>query len=283
MLKRSAKVIEEKNEETIDSDHIEIRLPKLSFPHFHSFNYKHISWNPILIVGLIISAFLLGMLTTKVQYQDTQLKNLAATANTVALAAAPSAAPTTPPPSGNIKAVDNNTDIIRGNVNAKVTLVEFADEECPYCKQFHPTMLQLMQNYGDQIRWVYRVYPLPFHQNADAEAQSTLCIQSLSDNPTTWKFIDAIYDRTTSNGTGFALDKLGPLAAEVGVDQTAFQSCLDSKKLEPTVQAEIADGNAGGVNGTPSTVILVNGKKPIVLVGAQPIDAMKAAIDAALK
>ncbi|HUD44873.1 MAG TPA: DsbA family protein [Patescibacteria group bacterium] len=260
---------------------IEINLPKFSLPKLPFAKLRFSNYTPLLVIGMIIASFFLGMETSKIQYLQLQLKN--GGTNTVANAVAPAnQQPTTPPASGNIKPV-TNSDIIRGNVNAKVTLVEYSDEECPFCKSFHPTMKQLMTDYGDKVRWVYRTYPLPFHQNADKEAQATLCVNDLGGNDLAWNFIDKIFERTTSNGTGFSLDALGPLAAEVGVDQTAFQSCLDSNKFEQAVKDEEADGTQAGVQGTPTTIILADGKKPQVLVGALPEDQLKTAIDAALK
>lgn len=237
---------------------------------------------PLLVIGMIIASFLLGMETSKIQYLQLELKNMKAAANTVVNAAAPQAVQPTVPPSGNVKPVSDK-DIIRGNPNAKVALVEYSDEECPFSKSFHPTVLQLMKDYGDKVTFVYRTYPLPFHQNADKEAQATLCVQELGGNDAASNFIDKIFERTTSNGTGFALDQLGPLAAEVGVDQTAFQTCLDSGKYEQTIKDTMADGSQAGVNGTPTSVILAQGKKPQVLVGAMPESQFKSLLDTALK
>ena len=94
-----------------------------------------------------------------------------------------------------------------------------------------------------------------------------------------WKYTDTIFERTTSNGTGFALDKLGPLAAELGVDQSRFQECLDSGKYEQFVKDQIAEGTASGVNGTPATFVINDKGENELIVGAQPIDAFKSIID----
>lgn len=244
---------------------------------------KRSPYIPILIVLLLIASYLLGMLTTKVQYLEKSGKARttaqAQTGDTVQGAQAP-AVPTPTP--GKIKPVINK-DHIRGNADAPITLVVYSDYECPFCKRFHPTMIDLMKEYDGKIKWVYRQYPLSFHQNAQKEAEASECVAELGGNDKFWDFTDKLFERTTSNGVGFALDQLGPLAAEVGVDQTAFQTCLDSNKYAKFVQDSIADGSKGGVTGTPGTIIIDSKGNQQLLVGAQPIESFKAVIDPLLK
>lgn len=233
-----------------------------------------------LIGALIIAAFLIGSLWTKVQYLE---KNGSSTKATAGQAVPQAALPNqTGQPSGKIKDVTSK-DHIQGNKNAKITLVEYSDLECPFCKRFHPTMQDLMKTYGDKIRWVYRHFPLSFHANAQKESEATECVAELGGDDAFWDYVDKMFEKTTSNGTGFALDQLGPLAAEVGVNQSAFQSCLDNGKYEKLVKDQIADGTTGGVSGTPSTFLIDRNGKSQIIVGAQPIDAFKTEIDKLLK
>ncbi len=190
----------------------------------------------------------------------------------------------TAPTYGDVKKVSND-DLLRGNLSkAKIALVEYSDLECPYCKTFHPYMKQLLSDYGNDVVWVYRNFPLSFHANAPKEAQAALCVNKLGGNDKAWDFIDKIYERTTSNGTGFALTALGPLAKEVGVNQTKFQSCLDDNEMAATVTSETSDGTSGGVSGTPTTLIvdLSTGKTLDAIPGAYPVDQAKTYIDNAL-
>ncbi len=175
-------------------------------------------------------------------------------------------------------------DYLRGDKNAKLTLVSFTDLECPFCKQFHPTISKLLTDYKGQVNVVFRFYPLSFHANAPKEAEAALCVGKFGGQDTFWSFVDKIFERTTSNGTGFALTALGPLAKEVGVDQTKFQTCLDSGEMAARVAAETADGNKGGVTGTPSTLIVnpKTGKTLGGIPGAYPLDQAKTFIDKAL-
>lgn len=242
---------------------------------------------PILVTALIIAAFVIGSLRTKGQY----LKIMASKATGTAAQAQPIAQPNPQPaqlaaatskPAGKPKEVTDK-DHIRGNKNAKVTLIEYSDLECPFCKRFHPTMQEIMKTYGNDVRWVYRHYPLDFHQNAQKEDEAAECVNQLAGNDKFFEYIDKIFERTTSNGTGFALDKLGPLAAEVGVDQAAFQACLDSGKYAQHVKDDMAEGTAAGVTGTPGTFVVDAKGNAQLVEGAQPAAAVKTIIDQVLK
>ncbi len=238
-------------------------------------NIKIKNPTPVLVALLIVAAFLLGSLFTKVSYLE---KGATSSTGQSATATVPNqpAQPAQQAPAGKIKPVTDK-DHIRGNKNAKVTIVEYSDLECPFCQRFHPTMKEILQTYGDKVNWVYRHFPLSFHANAQKESEATECVAELGGNDAFWNYVDKIFERTTANGTGFALDKLGPLAAEVGVSQAQFQNCLDSGKYTKLVQDQIADGTSAGVSGTPST--FVNGQ---LVVGAQPFSAFKTIIDAEL-
>ena len=144
-------------------------------------------------------------------------------------------------------------------------------------------MLKVMEEYQGKVNWVYRNYPLSFHVNAQPEAEAVLCVAKLGNADKHWAFIDKIFERTASGGTGFALTALGPLAKEVGVNQDKFQKCLDSGEMKQRVLDETADGNTGGVSGTPSTLIVDrNGQTISGIPGAYPFEQVKAYIDKAL-
>ncbi len=202
----------------------------------------------------------------------------AAAAQPTQAAAAAQPSGTNTPTAGPVKPVDEKTDHILGPSSAKVTLIEYSDFECPYCKTHYQTLNQIMQQYSGKVRLVYRHYPLSFHQNAEKEAEASECAAELGGNDAFWKIYNKIFTETTSNGTGIALERLGPMAKEIGLNQAAFQKCLDSGKYATLVAQDEQDGSDAGVQGTPAT--FVNGK---MLSGAQPLANIKAAIDAALK
>jgi protein-disulfide isomerase len=189
----------------------------------------------------------------------------------------------TAPTFSDVKAV-TDSDYVRGDKNAKITLIEYSDYECPYCKTFHPTIRdQVMKDYEGQIRWVYRHFPLSFHQNAPKQSEAALCVGKLVGNDAFWEFSDKLFERTASNGTGFALTDLPALAKEVGANEAQFTTCLDSGEMAARVAAEMADGQGGGATGTPTTFIVgPDGKTIDAIPGAESYATIKRRLDAAL-
>ena len=178
------------------------------------------------------------------------------------------------------QAIDFKTDHIRGNLKANVAVIEYSDYECPFCKRFEPTMQQISKDYGDTVMLVYRHFPLSFHANAQKEAEASDCA---NDQGKFWEYHDKILERTTSNGTGFPLENLVPLAKELGLDDAKFKSCLDTGEYAKHVQDEETAGQTAGVSGTPGTFVLnLKTQKQQFISGAQPFANFKAAIDPAL-
>ncbi len=174
-------------------------------------------------------------------------------------------------------------DYIIGKNDAAVVIIEYSDLECPFCKNFHLTMQQVVREYSGKVAWVYRHFPLSFHANAQKEAEAAECAGELGGNDSFWQYIDAIYQRTTSNGTGFPLNQLGPLAEEIGLDKDKFQQCLDSGKYTQRVKDQLESAMAAGIEGTPGSIIIGKNGRRDFIAGAYPIDQVKAQIDAILK
>lgn len=187
----------------------------------------------------------------------------------------------TPPTSASLPAIDLKKDHIRGNLNAQIAVVEYSDFECPFCKRVHPTLQKILDVNVDKVMWVYRHFPLDFHANAQKEAEASECAAELGGNDVFWKYADGIFAKTTSNGTGFPLDQLVPLAKEIGLNQKKFKECLDSGKYAQHVKEDAVAGVAAGVTGTPGNfVVNMKTQKNQVVEGAQPYGAFQSAIDA---
>lgn len=228
-----------------------------------------------LILGVAVSAILaLAAILGLIFSGKTLAAASSGTPQQVAVAPSPTANPNdVPAPTAKpVPAVDAKDHVI-GPKNAKVTLIEYSDFECPFCKQFYGTIKQIQKNYPNDVRIAFRHYPLSFHQNAEKEAEASECVAKLGGNDAFWKFHDKIFTDTTSNGTGFALEQLGPAAKSVGVDQAKFQKCLDSGEMAQVVAADQSSGNDSGVQGTPTT--FVNGT---AVSGAQPYSVFDQAI-----
>lgn len=167
-----------------------------------------------------------------------------------------------------------------GSPDAKITMLVYSDLECPFCKQFHQTMRQIETNYQGQVAWVYRHYPLDKHVNAEKEGEATECAASLGGESAFWQYANDIMDRTTSNGTGFALSALTPLAGEIGLDTAKFDTCLNSGQFESKVKSDLDSGVKANINATPTSFILdKNGKILDTVPGALPYDQIKSALD----
>lgn len=186
--------------------------------------------------------------------------------------------PTQPTQPSNVDVPIKSTDYVRGPADAPVTIVEYSDLECPFCKSFHPSVARIMTEYTGQVRWVFRHFPLSFHVNAQKEAEAAECVGKLGGAEAYWNFIDTIFERTTSNGTGFALADLYPLAKEVGVSESRFRTCLDEGEMTSKVQADLQEGSSYGVQGTPTS--FVNGTP---VEGAVPYEQLKAVVEQALQ
>ena len=176
-----------------------------------------------------------------------------------------------------------DNDHILGNLNAKVIVVEYSDTECPFCKSFHGIMHQIVDNYGNKVAWVYRHFPIDaLHPKTRKEAEATECAASLAGNDGFWKYIDKIYEITPSNN-GLDPALLSEIANEIGVDKQEFETCLSSQKFKDKINNYISDGAKAGAQGTPYSLVLVNGKVVDVINGAQPFDQVKTLIDKFIK
>lgn len=180
---------------------------------------------------------------------------------------------------------------VLGQKDAKVTLVEFSDYECPFCKRhFDQVYPQLKKDYIDtgKMKLIFRNYPLPFHDPmATYEAQAALCARDQGGDSTYFKIHDEMFKQTTSNGTGLTKEKVAQIATTVGLNANSLTSCVDSNKYKEVITKDIVDGSAAGVNGTPTFVIgksdasgTINGS---IVVGAQPYSAFQQIIDPLLK
>lgn len=171
----------------------------------------------------------------------------------------------------------SESDHIYGNPDATISLIEYSDFECPYCKRFHPTAKKLVDESGGEINLVYRHFPLSFHNpGAHREAQASECAAELGGNDAFWAFTDAVYERTSSGGEGFPKDQIVPLGVEIGLDEAAFKECIESDRHEDRIDRDLAEGVRAGVSGTPGNILLNNETgEAMMRAGAQPLGALQ--------
>ncbi|HEY4510175.1 MAG TPA: DsbA family protein [Candidatus Paceibacterota bacterium] len=169
-------------------------------------------------------------------------------------------------------------DYVRGNPDAPITIVEFSDLECPFCKRFHSELRQALADYGDQVRWVYKHFPLDaLHPKADKEAEAVECAGELGGDEKFWAYMDRIFEVTPSNN-GLDLALLPQIAKDLGLDQKAFENCLSSGKYAEKVEKQYQEGVRLGINGTPGSFV-----NATPVQGAIPYENLKAIIEAEIQ
>ncbi len=162
---------------------------------------------------------------------------------------------------------------VEGDKNAKVTIIEFSDFECPFCGRFYQdTLPQIRKDYVDsgKVKIYFRHFPLDFHPRAKPLAIASECA---NDQDAFWKMHDKIFENSATVSTATD-DTIKQWAGELGLNTGTFNSCFDAKEHEDLVNEDQQAGAAVGVSGTPT--FYINGQQ---LVGAQPYASFKAIID----
>ncbi len=231
----------------------------------------------LLVALLIVGAYFLGTLKTKVDYLETSKTNTAQQPSNQFV----DTQPQEPLTADNVPPVTEK-DWVRGDRKAEIALIEYSDLECPFCKQFHATAQRVVDEYKGKVMWIYRHYPLSFHPNAQKAAEASECAGKLGGNDAFWKYIDAIYKNVTNNG--IPKDSLFSIAKEIGLNESEFKKCLDLGEMTKKVTDQMDEGTKAGVNGTPGNILLnVKTRKTRLIPGAVPFEQLQKAIDELLE
>jgi protein-disulfide isomerase len=193
-------------------------------------------------------------------------------------ASRPSARPT-PPSAQNVK-VSIDDDPIKGDTKAPVTIVEFSDFQCPFCKRFYDQVLpSLDKEYisTGKVRLVFRDYPLEFHKNALPAAIAANCAQEQGKY---WEVHNFLFEHPEKLDTASMISS----AEELNLNREKFEKCVNDKTKEAEINKDFQDGQLYGVRGTPSFFI---GKTEdnnneitgVYIRGAQPFQVFKTEID----
>jgi protein-disulfide isomerase len=155
----------------------------------------------------------------------------------------------------------------RGPDKAKVTIVEFSDFQCPYCKRGREVMDEVVKAYPNDVRVVFRDFPLGFHPYAQKAAEAGQCA---GEQGKFWPMHDWMFDHQDQ----LAVEDLVGAAKSLGLDAKKFEACVTSGKQADAVRANQKAGESAGVKGTPA--YFVNG---VFISGAMPFEKFKATID----
>ena len=244
-----------------------VELPKFSGFNLRKINWKWERYQPFYV---LLAAFLGGMFAVLAAGADISLPKLG-----------DSYVPSNAGENQGAVKVSADDDAVLGDSNASVTIIEFVDFECPFCKSFFTeTYPQLKKDYIDtgKVKFVLRDFPLDFHNPAATkEAIAAECSKEQGGDSVYFAYHDEIFTRTGSNGKGMPEAGYTEAAQKLGLNVSQFTSCLTSEKYKEEVQKDLADGQAAQVSGTPT--FFINGTP---LVGAQPFESFKTAIEAEL-
>ncbi len=184
------------------------------------------------------------------------------------------------PNTKNMKPVTKE-DHILGNLNAPVKLVVYTDLECPYCKVFHNSVLELKDNYikDGKLAVIYRNMPLDqLHSKARPEAIASECVAKLGGEEKYWSFVDKIFKDTPSND-GLDLNLLPKFATELGVDAKAFATCQKDEAIAKKIVDHETNAQQSGAQGTPYPIFTYKDEVKGALPGAVPADQIKKMVD----
>jgi protein-disulfide isomerase len=154
----------------------------------------------------------------------------------------------------------------RGPKNAPITIIEFSDYECPFCKKAEDSVQQVLKAYPDKVRFVYRDFPLDIHANARPASEAAHCAQAQG------KFWE--YHNQLMAAADLSADKFKAIADEVKLDRKKFDECVAKQQFKTEIDKDIADATDIGVTGTPA--FFINGR---MLSGAEPFEKFKEIID----
>lgn len=208
-------------------------------------------------LGVVFAAgfiFLLVMMAKGAQFTtgSAGTKSGTGSATTNATATAPAANTNTAPVNNKVSGKVDLSDATKVRGSGDVVVVEYSDTECPYCKRFHTTLQDMLKKYEGKVKWVYKYMPLEgLHQKAKNEAVAVECA---SEQGKFWEYIDEVYAQTPSND-GLETDALYTIADQVKLNRTTFDDCLKNEKTKARVEADMAEGEKLGINGTPTSFI----------------------------
>lgn len=235
-----------------------------------------------LVAGLAVVSFIGFIILLTGKFRGGNDRAIADTGSPVVQAPAPVPSAGSEDRVGPFRQIDTAKDHIRGDKNARVSIIEYSDLECPFCKSFHQTLRDTLASYAGKMRLVYRHFPIvQLHSKAPKEAEATECAAELGGNDAFWKYVDRLFAVTPSND-GLDLAELPKIASAIGLNQKKFETCLSSGKYAAKVLEDKNDAESAGAYqqrlGTPFSVI-VAGDQAIPVPGAVPAVELKQILD----
>lgn len=165
-----------------------------------------------------------------------------------------------------------------GNENARFTLIEYSDLECPFCKKFHSVLKKVIDSSLGLVNWQWKHLPLPIHNPMAAiEAEAAECVASIAGNRAFWVYLEQIFEETKGNGQGAG--NLVSIAQNMGIDEQLVSDCINAQKFRDKVDTEFKQAKDLGIHSAPVTFIVDNQTgQNILLRGVQIPEAIVSTI-----
>ncbi len=161
---------------------------------------------------------------------------------------------------------------VKGNTDAPITIVEYSDFQCPFCKRGSDMLPGLLEDYPGKVKIIFKQFPLPNHNWAKPSSVASLCAFDQG-NDKFWAFHDMVFAKQKEINLANSTDKFNEIAKEIGLDQAKFDACIKSGEYAARVDAEMQEGQQIGVSSTPTFVV-----DGLIVPGAD-LQSVKNAID----
>lgn len=168
----------------------------------------------------------------------------------------------------------SDKDHVLGNPGADLSMFVYSDLQCPYCRNFHATLKQVIEDYvkNAKVKIIFRHFPLSMmHPDAEKFAEATECAAELGGETKFWDYMDKLIELDSSDTS--------KVAEEIGLDKTRFENCLNSAKYADKIKGNLEDGVNAGVQGTPTSIIVSKDGKKTPIAGALPYEQIKLTLD----
>lgn len=170
-------------------------------------------------------------------------------------------------------------DHVRGSRDAKVTIIEFSDFECPFCSRLHPTLKRITEDLDGDVAWVYRHFPLSsIHRNATPAAIASECVAEVAGNDSFWQFADTVFE----NQGDLSAAVLERYAVQAGADANVYRSCITRDDVRKEVLVDGSEAQGAGGRGTPFAVVVSENGDAVPFSGAIPYETVRSLVESLL-
>lgn len=175
-------------------------------------------------------------------------------------------------------------DHVRGNSQAKITLIEYSDFNCSYCQEFHLIIKQLLEKYPDKVKWVYRHYPLQkVHSDSIMIDSTAECVAKIGGEEAFWNFTDKLYEKMKNNSQSKSFDNLLIIAEDLNLNSNNIKECVETRRFDTLIKEKADLASRAGINVTPYSFISNDSQEVKILPGTIDLDNLSNLIEKMLQ